>query len=142
MHPGSQRLDASILLHSISGFDRGERMSSTLDALRSELGRGPLLYRYTGMPEEEGTFTACAFWLAGAYACVGRMDEARELMDQLVALGNDVGLYSEMIDADDHSFLGNLPQGLSHLALVSAALTIDELSGGKARSTRTPRAKR
>ncbi len=142
MHPGSQRLDASILLHSISGFDRGARMSSTLDALRSELGRGPRLYRYSGMPEEEGTFTAGAFWLAGAYACVGRMDEARELMDQLVDLGNDVGLYSEMIDADDHAFLGNLPQGLSHLALVSAALTIDELSHGRTRSTRTPRAKR
>ncbi|MBF4630505.1 glycoside hydrolase family 15 protein [Clavibacter michiganensis subsp. phaseoli] len=142
MHPGSQRLDASILLHAVSGFDRGERMSRTLDALRSELGRGPLLYRYSGMPEEEGTFVACAFWMAGALACVGRMDEARELMDQLVDLGNDVGLYAEMIDADDDAFLGNLPQGLSHLALVSAALTIDELSSGRKRSTRTPRAKR
>jgi GH15 family glucan-1,4-alpha-glucosidase len=117
-------------------------MSRTLDALRSELGRGPLLYRYSGMPEEEGTFTACGFWMAAALACVGRIDEARELMDQLVDLGNDVGLYSEMIDADDHAFLGNLPQGLSHLALISAALTIEELSGGSARSTRTPRSRR
>jgi GH15 family glucan-1,4-alpha-glucosidase len=123
-YPGTDELDASILLHAISGFDRGPRMSSTLDALRDELGRGPHLYRYSGMPTEEGTFVACSFWMASALHLVGRRDEARALMAELVGVGNDVGLLSEMIDASDGSFLGNLPQGLSHLALINAAITL------------------
>jgi len=126
--PGTEHLDASVLLHAPSGFDRGERMSTTIDALRSELGRGPLLYRYTGAEREEGAFVACSFWMASALACVGRHEEATELMDGMVALGNDVGLYAEMIDPVDDGFLGNLPQGLSHLALITAAITIEELT--------------
>lgn len=127
MYPGSDELDASILLHAPSGFNRGERMSRTIDALTAELGDGPLLYRYTGMREEEATFVACAFWRAGALACVGRLDEARALMDELVDLANDVGMYSEMIEADSLDFAGNLPQGLSHLSLIYTAILIGEL---------------
>ncbi|MCC3276601.1 glycoside hydrolase family 15 protein [Arthrobacter sp. zg-Y20] len=125
-YPGTDQLDASILLHAISGFDRGERMSSTLDALRGELGRGPLLYRFSGAEKEEGTFVACAFWMAAALDCVGRREEAATLMDELVPLANDVGLYTEMIAEEDSAFLGNFPQGLSHLALITAALTLGE----------------
>ena len=128
MAPGSTALDTSVLLHAESGFDRGERMSRTIDALTAQLGAGALLYRYSGMEREEHTFVASAFWRAGALACVGRHDEAIAAMDELVAMSNDVGLYSEMISARDGSFWGNLPQGLSHLALVSAALTIKELA--------------
>lgn len=127
MYPGAEELDASVLLHAMSGFDRGDRMSATIDALADELGAGPLLYRYSGMAEEEGTFVACAFWRSAALACVGRHEEAVTLMDRLVALGNDVGIYAEMIAADDEAFWGNLPQALSHLALVSTALTIRDL---------------
>ena len=130
-YAGSEELDASVLLHAPSGFDRGDRMSSTIDALRADLGAGPLLYRYSGAQAEEATFVSCAFWAASALACVGRTEEAVELMDELVALANDVGLYSEMIDAESHDFLGNFPQALSHLALVNSAITIEEL-------TRTP----
>ncbi|MGA9872015.1 MAG: glycoside hydrolase family 15 protein [Rhodococcus sp. (in: high G+C Gram-positive bacteria)] len=122
--PGSDCMDASVLLAAEMGFDRGARMSSTIDALGDELGVGPLLYRYTGVDKEEATFVACAFWRVSALSCVGRDDEATRLMDQLVEMSNEVGLYSEMIDASDGSFLGNFPQGLSHLALVNAALTI------------------
>ena len=47
-----------------------------------ELGRGPLLYRYTGMDAEEGCFLACTFWLVDALTELGRLDEARTLMDR------------------------------------------------------------
>ncbi|WP_028278528.1 glycoside hydrolase family 15 protein [Arthrobacter sp. H5] len=125
---GGDDLDASVLLHAQSGFDRGSRMSSTIDAIRAELGDGSLTYRYTGAAHEEGAFVACSFWLASALACVGRDDESVALMNELVGLANDVGLYSEMIDPSDKAFLGNLPQGLSHLALINAAITIEELT--------------
>ncbi|MFP7761936.1 glycoside hydrolase family 15 protein [Marisediminicola sp. LYQ85] len=127
MYPGSDELDASVLLHAPSGFDRGERMSKTIDTIARELGRGSLVYRYSGMQHEEGTFVACAFWLASALACVGRLDEAVARMDDLIGLANDVGLYSEMIDAETGEFLGNLPQGLSHIALINAVITIEEI---------------
>ncbi|MCP2032904.1 GH15 family glucan-1,4-alpha-glucosidase [Okibacterium sp. HSC-33S16] len=130
MYPGSDELDASILLHAPSGFDRGERMSRTIDAIAAELGEGPLVYRYTGMREEEGTFVACAFWRAAALACVGRMAEAKALMEELIGLANDVGMYAEMIDADSLDFVGNLPQGLSHLSLIYTAILIAELDDG------------
>nr|WP_240188260.1 glycoside hydrolase family 15 protein [Nakamurella flavida] len=123
-YPGTDELDASMLLHAASGFDRGPRMSSTIDVLRARLGAGPLMYRYSGMDAEEGTFVACAFWTVSALAWVGRRDEARELMDQLVPMTNDVGILAEMIDARDGAFLGNLPQGLSHLALMQAAMAL------------------
>ncbi len=129
MAKGSKALDASVLLHTVSGFDRGERMSRTIDVLRRELGRGPLLYRYSGMEREEGAFVACAFWTASALACVGRVEEARTLMDELVAtVPNDVGIMAEMVDPETGAFVGNLPQALSHLALVQAASVIRELS--------------
>ncbi|OBK30755.1 glycoside hydrolase [Mycobacterium asiaticum] len=124
-YPGSGKLDASILLHAGSGYDRGQRMSSTIDALQRHLGQGPLLFRFSGAREEgEGTFVACSFWVVSALHYVGRDAEARDLMDELVGLSNDVGVFAEMIDPEDHSFLGNLPQGLSHLALIGAALDL------------------
>lgn len=125
-YPGSSELDASILLHAISGFDRGERMRSTIEVLQRELGANGLMYRYTGMDREEGCFVACSFWLVSALALTGQRDDAVILMDDLIRRGNDVGVYAEMIDPDNGEFLGNLPQALSHLALITAALTLSE----------------
>ena len=125
-YPGTDELDTSILLHAGSGFDVGPRMSSTIDALRAELGAGPLLYRYSGAAKEEAAFVAPSFWAVSALQAVGRTGEARALMDELVPLTNDVGLLAEMIDPATGEFLGNLPQGLSHLALVGAALDLEE----------------
>lgn len=130
MHPGSDRLDASVLLHAPSGFDRGRRMSATIDAIGAGLGRKHLLYRYTGMEDIEYPFVACGFWRAAALACVGRDAEAITLMDQLVGDVNDVGLLAEMVDEDGHAW-GNTPQALSHLALINAAITIRDLTGRK-----------
>ena len=118
------KLDASVLLASRGSFpdEQPGRLSTTVDAIRRELDAGSgLLYRYSGMREEEGAFVACSFWAVEALARVGRVDEATELMDTMVAYVNDVGLLSEEIDPSSGEFLGNIPQALSHLALVNAA---------------------
>lgn len=123
-YPGTQELDASVLLHAMTGFDRGPRMKTTIAALRQELGRGPLMYRYSGVDAEEGAFVACSFWTVAALTAVGQREQAVELMDRMVALANDLGLFTEMIDPEDYSFLGNFPQALSHLAVLNAALAL------------------
>ncbi len=115
-----------MLLAGRTGFERGPRLRSTTDAISRELGRGALLYRYTGMESEEGAFVACSFWLVDALARTGQLDRACQLMEDTVALTNDVGLLSEQISPTTGSFLGNMPQGLSHLALINAAFALEE----------------
>jgi GH15 family glucan-1,4-alpha-glucosidase len=129
---GSGELDCSVLLAPRCGLiERGDSgYSRTIDRIRSELGAGgPLLYRYSSIIGEEGAFVACSFWMAEALARMDRVDEAVELMDELVGLTNDVGLLSEEIDPSSGAFLGNFPQVLSHLALLNAAAVIEENAG-------------
>jgi GH15 family glucan-1,4-alpha-glucosidase len=129
MYPGSSRLDASVLRVSRMNFldPYGERFSSVIDAISEELDAGNgLLYRYSGQQRVEGAFVACSFWLVEALARAGRLDQARETMERVVSHANDVGLFAEEIDPDTGDFLGNFPQGLSHLALVNAAAAIRE----------------
>lgn len=130
-YAGTDDLDAAVLLAGRTAFERGPRLISTIEAIASELGHGPLLYRYSGMDKEEGAFVACGFWMVDALTRTGQIERATRIMDDTIALANDVGLFSEQIDPETGAFLGNVPQGLSHLALINAACAIE-------RATRHP----
>jgi len=125
----STELDASLLLGALMGFPSAidRSMSQTIDAIRLELGHGVLVYRYSGddgVSGGEGAFLCCSFWLVEALALAGRLQEAAEMMAELITLANDVGLYAEEIDIESRELLGNFPQGLVHLALINAATSI------------------
>ena len=125
------RLDASLaLVHSYGNAVNPQRMLSTYRAIRQKLGDGSaMLYRYSGVREEESTFLACAFWLVEAWAEIGETDEAEQAMQEILATLNghgNVDIFNEMYDVRSQSWRGNMPQGLSHLALICAAQALSE----------------
>jgi GH15 family glucan-1,4-alpha-glucosidase len=125
---GTRDLDASLLRLPLVGFVRADdpRMTRTIDAIRQELAVGPLLRRYLehvddGLPAGEGAFLMASFWLVDVLSMANRVSEAEELYGQLLALANDVGLFSEECDLYTHEPLGNFPQAFTHLSLINAA---------------------
>ena len=127
-HADADGLDAVVLLGSRMGYHQPDhpRLRSTVAAVRSELSAGgPLLYRTSELRGHEGAFVACSFWLVEALARQGDVEEAAALMEDLLGHANDVGLYSEEIDPQTGEFLGNVPQALSHMALINAAVQLD-----------------
>jgi GH15 family glucan-1,4-alpha-glucosidase len=128
---GSGDVDASLLVMALLHYDdpRSDRINGTIDAVMRELRDGDFVYRYRaadGVPGGEGCFLNCSFWLVGALARAERVTEATALMHRLVGRANDVGLYSEAIDARTGAFLGNFPQALVHLALINAACALSK----------------
>lgn len=100
-------------------------MLSTYAAIRRELGNdSAMLYRYSGVEKEENTFVACSFWLAEAWAEMGEINHAEQAMEEILDTICDKGnveTFNEMFDVRSNTWTGNLPQGLSHLALIFAA---------------------
>ncbi|HEX5583340.1 glycoside hydrolase family 15 protein, partial [Gaiella sp.] len=131
-------LDASVLVMPLVGFlpATDPRMVSTVAALERELLVDGLILRYRtedagvdGLPEGEGVFLACSFWLVEVLALQGRGDEAQALFERLLTLRNDVGLLAEEYDPRAGRQLGNFPQAFTHLALVEAAIALGEGRG-------------
>lgn len=132
MHSETDDLDAAVLLMARVGFrpQGDERLRSTVEAIEEELDAGgPLLFRYSQMRGKEGAFAACSFWLVEALVHVGRVDDARKRFESALTFCNDVGLLSEEIDPTNGDLLGNFPQGLSHLAVIGAALSLASRRG-------------
>ena len=135
---GSDVLDASMLLMPLVFFisPTDPRMLSTIDAIMSDLTNDTLVNRYDvkqaaadGLGgQEEGSFSACTFWLVEALTRAGRLEEARFIFERMLGYANHLGLYSEMIGLTGEA-LGNFPQAFTHLALISAAFNLDRKLG-------------
>jgi GH15 family glucan-1,4-alpha-glucosidase len=132
---GSAEVDASLLTLPLYGFmpAADARMRSTVDRIRRDLASGPLVRRYRpeagdGLSGAEGAFGICTFWLVEVLALAGEVDEATGLFEQALGYANDVGLWAEEIDVPSGEALGNFPQGLTHIGLINAALTLQKVT--------------
>ncbi|WPB55588.1 glycoside hydrolase family 15 protein [Xylophilus sp. GOD-11R] len=120
-YPGSDQIDAALAMAVRFGYPGRERLGKTLDAIDRQLGSGAFHYRYSGVHVEEGCFLACTFWMVEARVLLGQRTRGEHaLRHALAGLDHGVGVFTEMIDPHDGAFAGNLPQGLSHLALIMA----------------------
>jgi GH15 family glucan-1,4-alpha-glucosidase len=135
---GSKRLDAGLLLIPLVGFlpATDPRIQGTLRAIEDKLLiDGEFVLRYEtdnsgdGLPEGEGAFFACSFWLVDNYILQRRYAEARRLFERLLAHCNDVGLLAEEFDPLTRRMLGNFPQAYSHVGLINSALNLSRQTG-------------
>jgi GH15 family glucan-1,4-alpha-glucosidase len=134
---GSTLLDASVLMIPLVGFlpATDPRMLGTVRAIQKHLVTDGLVNRYQtrsdvdGLPPGEGAFLPCTFWLADNLALQGRVTEARELFERLLALQNDVGLLSEEYDPATQRLLGNFPQAFTHMGLINSARNLTRRGG-------------
>jgi GH15 family glucan-1,4-alpha-glucosidase len=140
---GSRELDASLLIIPTTGFlpPDDPRVVGTIAAVRSELQQDGLVYRYStsteegavdGLPGKEGAFLPCSFWLCDALEAIGRHDEAVELFERLLEVGNDLGLFAEEYDPAAGRMVGNFPQAFTHLAVITTAHRLSGLPAPKA----------
>ena len=134
---GSDALDASLLLMPLMKFvgPTDPRWLATLDRIKEELTYDTLVDRYKqkdaapdGLEGEEGSFCLCSFWLVECLTRAGRLGEARLALEKMFSYANHLGLYAEEIGPSGEA-LGNFPQALTHLALISAAVHLDRALG-------------
>jgi GH15 family glucan-1,4-alpha-glucosidase len=122
-------LDASTLLIALVGFlpASDPRVRGTVEAIERDLTVDGLVMRYDtrsgqdGLPEGEGAFLACSFWLVDNLVLLGRRRKAKRLYERLLSLRNDVGLLSEEYDPRAKRLVGNFPQAFSHIAIINTA---------------------
>lgn len=143
---GEEELDASVLVMPLTFFlaPTDPRLLKTLEVLRRPIEEGGLscdglVYRYDpsrspdGLEGEEGAFNMCSFWMVEALTRAGKADpkslrDARMIFERMLGYANHLGLYGEETGARGEA-LGNYPQGLTHLALISAAFNLDRALG-------------
>lgn len=133
----SEALDAAILVMPQVGFlpPDDPRVVGTVAAIEKNLVRDGLVLRYDpevasdGVDGPEGAFLACSFWLADAYVMMGRLDDAKTLLNRLLSLRNDLGLMAEQYDTAAGRQVGNFPQAFSHLGLVNTVYNLIDAHG-------------
>lgn len=124
-----EMLDAGVLLMAEVGFidARDPRFLSTLDALERTLCDGPHMRRYEAADDfgtPQTAFNVCSFWRIDALARVGRLAQAREAFDALLAARNAAGMLSEDFDPRSAELWGNLPQTYSMVGIVNGAVRL------------------
>jgi GH15 family glucan-1,4-alpha-glucosidase len=123
---GGTELDASLLqmvvLRMLAPDDA--RLVATVEAVDRELKHDGWVYRYRiddGFGVPAVAFTMCSFWLVEALAGLGRVEQARAMLDQALGALSPLGLLSEDIDTRTLRMWGNFPQAYSHVGLIHAA---------------------
>ena len=106
-------------------------MSKAVQLIKERLSTNDLVYRYRdvedGLHGNEGAFALCNFWLAENLAQSGNVEEGIRIFDAVLKHASPAGLLSEEINPESHDLLGNYPQGFTHIGLINAAISINEV---------------
>jgi GH15 family glucan-1,4-alpha-glucosidase len=133
-YKGADTLDAACLLLPMVKFisPNDPRWMSTLEAIQGSLVEDSLVYRYLpgkaapdGLIGTEGTFSMCSFWYVECLARAKDLRQARFIFEKALGYANHLGLYAEQLGPSGEH-LGNFPQALTHIALISSAWHLND----------------
>jgi GH15 family glucan-1,4-alpha-glucosidase len=123
---GGNELDAALLqmapLRLLPATD--PKLLGTVDAIGSALSQEGWLYRYhldDGFGRPSVAFVLCTFWMIEALAATARLEEARSLMERVLAAMSPLGLLAEDYAPGTRRMWGNFPQAYSHAGLIHGA---------------------
>jgi GH15 family glucan-1,4-alpha-glucosidase len=127
-------VDASLLLMCQYNYRQAHdpRLLATFERIERELGNNGFLYRFPEgfddfLPPGEGAFVICSFWAVEYLARLGKRAQAIERFEHILGCANDVGLLAEEVDPKTGGARGNFPQAFSHVGLINAALTLNQV---------------
>jgi GH15 family glucan-1,4-alpha-glucosidase len=130
---GTDVIDAACLIMPLVNFisTADPKWVSTIRMVEERLMDDSLIYRYDTrtasfdpLGGNEGTFSICSFWYVECLSRAGDLQQARLIFEKLLGYANHLGLYSEQIGPRGEH-LGNFPQGLTHIAVISAAYDLN-----------------
>jgi len=123
----SNDVDAGGLLGFTSGFLQERYASGTREQIEKHLAAGPFVYRNQEQRYQwkEGAFLLCSFWRINHLIREGEMSAAEDLLKEILKHASPLGLYAEEMDPATGEFMGNFPQGFSHLGLIMTILNLE-----------------
>jgi GH15 family glucan-1,4-alpha-glucosidase len=131
--PTDDSYDASLAQLAILGFPDREVCDTTITQIKQALSvrregkETGFFFRYLRQDDfgkPQSSFVICSFWVVQALAKLGRLAEAKQIMNQILAGANGVGLFAEHFVPETREQLGNFPQAYSHVGLINAAFAV------------------
>jgi GH15 family glucan-1,4-alpha-glucosidase len=131
--PLDQTFDSALAQMAVLRFPDRTLCEETLAGLTRELmfrngaGETGFFYRYLRRDDfghPASAFVICSFWVVQALARLGKLDEAKRIMESVSSAANHLGLFSEHYLPATGMQFGNFPQAYSHVGLINAAFAI------------------
>lgn len=125
-------LDASVLLIAVMDMLPADdpRVIATAERIEERLAVDGWVFRFDddpsgpgpieNLPDYEGAFLPCTFWLATTWAKAGFPDRADAILDRTERTASSLGLFPEEVEPRDGTFLGNMPLLFSHAEYLRA----------------------
>ncbi|MEM3812108.1 MAG: glycoside hydrolase family 15 protein, partial [Thermoplasmata archaeon] len=80
-----------------------------------------------GLKGKDNLFLLLSFWYTLDLILLGEIEKAKSVFEAVLEKANHLALFSEELDIKTGELIGNYPQALTHLGVISAAYQINKI---------------
>ena len=124
---GGSGVDGALLRLPLIGYTsaKSKRFRNTLKEIEGKLMKEEFLFKRYDSDDglgNDNAFLLLSFWYIEDLILIGDYKRAKMGIDRIMDFANRIGVLPEELEFGSHRYLGNYPQALSHLSLVSSLL--------------------